>query len=153
MSISLGKSPDALGLIDTYGADGVRFGMLSCAAAGNDLLFDETLCEQGRKFSNKMWNAFKLVKSWEIDNALEQPESAKIAIEWCDSKLSETLLFIEDNFSKYRLSDALMSTYKLIWNDFCSWYLECIKPEYLTPIDTDTIIKYLEIAPVSIFHL
>lgn len=139
MSKSLGNSPDALGLIDTYGADGVRFGMLSCAAAGNDLLFDEALCEQGRNFSNKIWNAFRLVKGWEVNENLEQPESAKIAIEWFDSKLSETLISINDNFSKYRLSDALMSTYKLIWNDFCSWYLEMVKPVYLQPIDSKTL--------------
>ena len=147
MSKSLGNSPDALGLIDTYGADGVRFGMLSCAAAGNDLLFDETLCEQGSKFSTKMWNAFRLVKGWEVDNTLEQPESAKIAIAWFESKMNETLEAINDNFSKYRLSDALMSTYKLIWNDFCSWYLEGVKPDYQQPIDAATLkatITYFE---------
>jgi len=139
MSKSLGNSPDALGLIDTYGADGVRFGMLSCAAAGNDLLFDETLCEQGSKFSTKMWNAFRLVKGWEVDTTLEQPESAKIAIAWFEAKMNETLETINDNFSKYRLSDALMSTYKLIWNDFCSWYLEGVKPDYQQPIDAATL--------------
>lgn len=147
MSKSLGNSPDALGLIDTYGADGVRFGMLSCSAAGNDLLFDESLCEQGSKFSTKMWNAFRLVKGWEIDNNLEQPESAKIAIEWFESKLNETLKSINDNFSKYRLSDALMETYKLIWNDFCSWFLESVKPDYQKPIDAVTLkttINYFE---------
>jgi len=147
MSKSLGNSPDALALIDQYGADGVRFGMLSCAAAGNDLLFDETLCEQGSKFSTKMWNAFRLVKGWEVDTSLEQPESAKIAIEWFESKMNETLEAINDNFSKYRLSDALMSTYKLIWNDFCSWYLEGVKPEYQQPIDAITLkatITYFE---------
>lgn len=147
MSKSLGNSPDALGLIDTYGADGVRFGMLSCAAAGNDLLFDESLCEQGRNFSNKMWNAFRLVKGWEVDESLEQPESAKVAILWFESKLNETLVSINANFSKYRLSDALMSTYKLIWNDFCSWYLEAVKPAYQQPIDKVTLeatINYFE---------
>ena len=147
MSKSLGNSPDALGLIDTYGADGVRFGMLSCAAAGNDLLFDETLCEQGSKFSTKMWNAFRLVKGWEVDTTLEQPESAKIAIAWFEAKMNETLETINDNFSKYRLSDALMSTYKLIWNDFCSWYLEGVKPDYQQPIDAATLkatITYFE---------
>ncbi len=147
MSKQLGNSPDALGLIDQYGADSVRFGMLSCAAAGNDLLFDESLLEQGSKFSTKIWNAFRLVKGWEVDESLEQPKNAKIAIEWFDSKLGETLLFIEDNFSKYRLSDALMSTYKLIWNDFCSWYLESVKPKYLKPIDFSTLkttIYYFE---------
>lgn len=147
MSKSLGNSPDALALIDQYGADGVRFGMLSCAAAGNDLLFDEALCEQGSKFSTKMWNAFRLVKGWEVDDNLAQPESAKIAIEWFESKMNETLEAINDNFSKYRLSDALMSTYKLIWNDFCSWYLECVKPDYQQPIDAITLkatITYFE---------
>ncbi len=147
MSKSLGNSPDALGLIDTYGADGVRFGMLSCSAAGNDLLFDEALCEQGRNFSNKMWNAFRLVKGWEVDESIEQPESAKVAVDWFESKLNETLKSINDNFSKYRLSDALMSTYKLIWNDFCSWYLESVKPEYQKPIDSTTLgatINYFE---------
>ncbi|MDT8412874.1 MAG: valine--tRNA ligase [Vicingaceae bacterium] len=147
MSKSLGNSPDALELIDKYGADGVRFGMLSCAAAGNDLLFDEALCEQGSKFSTKMWNAFRLVKGWEVDNTLEQPESAKIAIAWFESKMNETLETINDNFSKYRLSDALMSTYKLIWNDFCSWYLESVKPDYQQPIDAATLkvtITYFE---------
>lgn len=147
MSKSLGNSPDALGLIDTYGADGVRFGMLSCAAAGNDLLFDEALCEQGSKFSTKIWNAFRLVKGWEVNESLEQPESAKIAIEWFESKMSETLISVNDNFSKYRLSDSLMSTYKLIWNDFCSSYLECVKPAYQQPIDAATLkttISYFE---------
>lgn len=147
MSKSLGNSPDALELIETYGADGVRFGMLSCAAAGNDLLFDEALCEQGSKFSTKIWNAFRLVKGWEVDESLEQPESAKIAIEWFGSKLSETLISVNDNFSKYRLSDSLMSTYKLIWNDFCSSYLECVKPAYQQPIDVATLkatISYFE---------
>ncbi|MCB9335141.1 MAG: valine--tRNA ligase [Flavobacteriales bacterium] len=134
MSKSLGNSPDAIGLIDTYGADGVRFGMLSCAAAGNDLLFDEALCEQGSKFSTKMWNAFRLVKSWEVDETLQAPESANSIINWFEQRLSETLVSINDNFSKYRLSDALMSTYKLIWNDFCSWYLEGVKPDYQKPV-------------------
>lgn len=147
MSKSLGNSPDALGLIDQYGADGVRFGMLSCAAAGNDLLFDEALCEQGSKFSTKMNNAFRLVDGWEVDESIEQPESAKIAIEWFESKLNETLVSINDNLEKYRLSDALMSIYKLIWNDFCSWYLECVKPAYQQPIDAKTLattITYFE---------
>ena len=147
MSKSLGNSPDALGLIDQYGADSVRFGMLSCAAAGNDLLFDEGLLEQGSKFSTKIWNAFRLVKGWEVDESLEQPESAKIAIDWFESKMSETLISVNDNFSKYRLSDSLMSTYKLIWNDFCSSYLECVKPAYQQPIDAATLkvtINYFE---------
>jgi len=147
MSKSLGNSPDALELIDKYGADSVRFGMLSCSAAGNDLLFDDSLIEQGRNFSNKIWNAFRLVKGWEVDESLQQPQSAKIAIDWFESKLNETIVSIEDNFSKYRLSDALMSSYKLIWNDFCSWYLEMVKPAYQQPIDTKTLettIVYFE---------
>lgn len=135
MSKSLGNSPDAIELMDRFGADGVRFGMLSCAAAGNDLLFDESLCEQGKNFCNKLWNAFKLVKGWEIDNSLPQPESAKIGNDWLNAKLSQTINTIEDQFSKYRLSDALMDTYKLIWDDFCSSYLEIVKPAYQQPID------------------
>jgi len=135
MSKSLGNSPDAIELMDRFGADGVRFGMLSCAAAGNDLLFDESLCEQGKNFCNKLWNAFKLVKGWEIDNSLPQPDSAKIGNEWLNAKLSQTIATLEDHFSKYRLSDALMDTYKLIWDDFCSSYLEIVKPAYQQPID------------------
>ncbi|MCB0380177.1 MAG: valine--tRNA ligase, partial [Flavobacteriales bacterium] len=135
MSKSLGNSPDAIELMDRFGADGVRFGMLSCAAAGNDLLFDESLCEQGKNFCNKLWNAFKLVKGWEIDNSLPQPESAKIGNDWLNAKLNQTIATLEDHFAKYRLSDALMDTYKLIWDDFCSSYLEIVKPAYQQPID------------------
>jgi valyl-tRNA synthetase len=138
MSKSLGNSPDALELIERFGADGVRFGMLSCAAAGNDLLFDESSCEQGKNFCNKLWNAFKLVKGWEIDETIPQPESAKIGVEWFNSQLNKTLIELEDNFSKYRLSEALMETYKLIWNDFCAVYLEIAKPAYQQPIDLQT---------------
>lgn len=144
MSKSLGNSPDAIGLMDQFGADGVRFGMLSCAAAGNDLLFDEALCEQGRNFSNKIWNAFRLVKGWEIDEKIAQPESSKIAIEWFSSKLSENIIAINDNFTKYRLSDALMISYKLIRDEFCSWYLEMVKPAYQQPIDAATYQVTLE---------
>ncbi|MCO6500205.1 MAG: valine--tRNA ligase [Vicingus serpentipes] len=147
MSKSLGNSPDALGLIDQYGADSVRFGMLSCSAAGNDLLFDESLIEQGRNFSNKIWNAFRLVKGWEVDNVIEQPESAQIAIKWFDARLNSALIQIEMNFEKYRLSDCLMEMYKLTWNDFCSWYLEMVKPAYQQPIDAKTLeitIGYFE---------
>lgn len=138
MSKSLGNSPDALELIERFGADGVRFGMLSCAAAGNDLLFDESSCEQGKNFCNKLWNAFKLVKGWEIDQSIPQPESAKIGVEWFNAQLNKTLIELEDNFSKYRLSEALMETYKLIWNDFCAVYLEIAKPAYQQPIDLQT---------------
>ncbi|MDR0438342.1 MAG: valine--tRNA ligase [Bacteroidales bacterium] len=138
MSKSLGNSPDPLDLIRIYGADGVRVGMLLTSPAGNDLPFDETLCEQGRNFCNKIWNAMRLVNGWEVSNTIEQPEYAKISIDWFDAKLNEQLAIIEDHFAKYRLSDALMATYKLVWDDFCSWYLEMIKPAYLQPIDSDT---------------
>lgn len=147
MSKSLGNSPDAIELMDRFGADGVRFGMLSCAAAGNDLLFDEALCEQGKNFCNKLWNAFKLVKGWELSNNIPQPDSAKIAGEWFDAKLNHTIATLEDHFSKYRLSDALMDTYKLIWDDFCSSYLEMVKPVYQQPIDAATYqqtVSYFE---------
>lgn len=138
MSKSLGNSPDALELIERFGADGVRFGILSCAAAGNDLLFDESSCEQGKNFCNKLWNAFKLVKGWEIDSSIPQPESAKVGVEWFTTQLNKTAEMLEDNFSKYRLSEALMETYKLIWNDFCAVYLEIAKPAYQQPIDQHT---------------
>lgn len=137
MSKSLGNSPDPLDLISQYGADGVRTGMLFSSPAGNDLLFDEKLCEQGRNFSNKIWNAFRLVKGWEIsENQL--PGINKAAIEWFESKFNHALEELEDHFSKYRMSDALMTVYKLIWGDFCSWYLEWIKPAYGASIDHPT---------------
>ena len=139
MSKSLGNSPDALKLIDDYGADGVRVGLLLSAAAGNDLMFDEDLCQQGKQFANKIWNAFRLVNGWEVDATINQPNSSKIALEWFESKFQKTLLDIEDHFSKYRLSDALMSTYKLIWDDFASWLLEIVKPAYQQPIDAKTL--------------
>lgn len=135
MSKSLGNSPDPLALMDQYGADGVRVGMLFSAPAGNDLLFDEGLCEQGRNFCNKIWNAFRLTQGWEIDETLPQPQSNKVAIEWFRAGFHKTLATIEDHFSKYRIADALMAVYKLIWDDFCSWYLEMIKPAYQQPID------------------
>ena len=146
MSKSLGNSPDPVDLIKKYGADGVRVGMLLCAPAGNDLPFDETLCEQGRNFSTKIWNAFRLIKVWEISDK-EQPESAKQANIWFDNKINKVISQIETSFSKYRISEALMSMYKLIWDDFCSWYLEIIKPKYGEPIDKKTYldcINYLE---------
>jgi valyl-tRNA synthetase len=138
MSKSLGNSPDALQLIQTYSADGVRVGLLLSAAAGNDLMFDEGLCQQGKGFSNKIWNAFKLTQSWDIDTAISQPESSKIAINWYQSRLQQTLIEIEDHYSKYRISDALMASYKLVWDDFCGWLLEIIKPAYQAPIDKKT---------------
>ncbi|WP_299158704.1 valine--tRNA ligase [uncultured Tenacibaculum sp.] len=138
MSKSLGNSPDALKLIEDYGADGVRVGLLLSSAAGNDLMFDEDLCQQGKGFSNKIWNAFRLVKGWEVDASLEQPEAAKIGLEWYNAKFQTILAEIEDHFSKYRLSDALMAIYKLINDDFSSWLLEAVKPGYQQPIDKKT---------------
>ena len=139
MSKSLGNSPDALKLIADYGADGVRVGLLLSSAAGNDLMFDEALCQQGKQFANKIWNAFRLVQGWEISETIEQPNSSKVAIEWFESKFQQTLAEMEDHYSKYRLSDALMTTYKLIWDDFASWLLEIIKPAYQQPIDAKTL--------------
>ena len=143
MSKSLGNSPEPLGLIEKFGADGVRVGLLLSASAGNDILFDEELCNQGKGFSNKIWNAFKLIKGWEVADIV-QPEASKVAIEWYEAKLQKALLEIEDNFEKYRLSEALMSIYKLVWDDFCSWFLEMIKPGYQQPIDKDTFDKAIE---------
>jgi valyl-tRNA synthetase len=136
MSKSLGNSPDPLDLIEKYGADGVRVGMLLCSPAGNDLMFDDSYCEQGRNFYNKVWNAFKLVKGWEVNPQLANPN--QIATDWFDSRFNQALVEIEDNFAQYRLSEALMATYKLVWDDFCAWYLEMIKPVYLQPIDSET---------------
>jgi valyl-tRNA synthetase len=144
MSKSLGNSPEPLGLIEKFGADGVRVGLLLSASAGNDILFDEELCNQGKAFTNKIWNAFKLIKGWEVSETISQPESSKVAIAWYEAKLQETLLEIEDNFEKYRLSEALMATYKLVWDDFCSWFLEMIKPAYQQPIDKATFDKAIE---------
>ena len=144
MSKSLGNSPDPLDLIEKFGADGVRVGLLLSASAGNDILFDEELCNQGKGFTNKIWNAFKLIKGWEVSDAIAQPESSKIAIEWYEAKLQQTLLEIEDHFEKYRLSDALLAIYKLVWDDFCSWFLEMIKPAYQQPIDSATFAKAIE---------
>ncbi|WP_316779896.1 valine--tRNA ligase [Pedobacter antarcticus] len=133
MSKSLGNSPDPIGLIEKYGADGVRVGMLLCSPAGNDLMFDESYCEQGRNFANKIWNAFRLIKGWEVDETLANPNEQAIA--WFDNRFNEALEEIEGNFKQYRLSEALMATYKLVWDDFCAWYLEMVKPVYLQPID------------------
>lgn len=136
-------NPDPLDLIKTYGADGVRTGMLFSSPAGNDLLFDEKLCEQGRNFANKIWNAFRLVKGWTTVNH-PQPEENKVATDWFESRLNNGIAELNDHFAKYRMSDALMSVYKLIWDDFCSWYLEIIKPEYGKPIDTETYQRTVE---------
>lgn len=143
MSKSLGNSPDALGLLDQYGADGVRVGMLLSSAAGNDLLFDEKLCEQGRNFSNKIWNAFRLIKSWDIADVQQDPAS-KVAASWFENRFNEALEEINDLFSKFRLSEALMATYKLVWDDFCSWYLEMIKPDYQKPTDQATVDQAID---------
>lgn len=145
MSKSLGNSPDPIGLIEKYGADGVRVGMLMSSPAGNDLMFDEAYCEQGRNFANKIWNAFRLVKGWETDDNLENPNTQAIA--WFENRFSEALAEIEANFKQYRLSEALMATYKLVWDDFCAWYLEMVKPQYQHPIDAATkeiTIQYFE---------
>ncbi len=147
MSKSLGNSPDALKLIETYGADGVRVGLLLSSAAGNDLMFDEDLCQQGKGFANKIWNAFRLIKGWEVDASLLQPETSKIGLSWYEAKFQKNIAEIEDHFSKYRLSDALMAIYKLINDDFSSWLLEIVKPAYQQPIDQityDAIIQVLE---------
>jgi valyl-tRNA synthetase len=141
MSKQLGNSPDAIKLMETYGADGVRVGLLLSAAAGNDLLFDENLCQQGKNFANKVWNAFRLVQSWQVDENLPPCETAALGLEWYTAKFQQTLNAIDDHFSKYRISDALMATYKLIWDDFCSWLLEIVKPAYGAGIDAKTYEK------------
>lgn len=143
MSKSLGNSPDPLDLIEKFGADSVRVGLLLSASAGNDIMFDEELCSNGKAFSNKIWNAFRLIKGWEVAD-LQQPESSRVAIEWYEAKFQKVLLEIEDSFEKYRLSDALMAIYKLVWDDFCSWLLEIIKPGYQQPIDKATFDKAIE---------
>ncbi|OEK09002.1 valine--tRNA ligase [Flavivirga aquatica] len=145
MSKSLGNSPDSLKLIEEYSADGVRVGLLLSSAAGNDLMFDEALCQQGKGFGNKIWNAYRLVNGWEVDNNIEQPEASKIAIAWYESKFQKSLVEIEDHFSKYRLSDALMAIYKLIYDDFCGWLLEMVKPAYQQPIDEKTLKSVIAI--------
>ncbi|MGM9479428.1 valine--tRNA ligase [Pedobacter sp. GSP4] len=136
MSKSLGNSPDPIGLIEKYGADAVRVGMLMSSPAGNDLMFDESYCEQGRNFASKIWNAFRLVKGWEVDENLINPNTQ--AISWFENRFNEALVEIEDNFKQYRLSEALMTTYKLVWDDFCAWYLEMVKPAYQQPIDAES---------------
>jgi len=144
MSKSLGNSPDALKLIEEYSADGVRVGLLLSSAAGNDLMFDEALCQQGKGLGNKVWSAFYLTTLWEVSEEISQPESSTIALEWYEAKFQKALTEIEDHFSKYRLSDALMAIYKLIYDDFCSWLLEIVKPAYQQPIDAKTYNKLIE---------
>jgi valyl-tRNA synthetase len=142
MSKSLGNSPDPLELIEKYSADGVRVGMLLSSPAGNDLLFDEGLCEQGRNFANKVWNAFRLVKGWEVEANKKANEGNLQAIAWFDSRLNEVIAELNDLYGKFRMSEALHTTYKLVWDDFCAWYLEMIKPPYVDgksfPIDQET---------------
>ena len=145
MSKSLGNSPDALKLIEQYGADGVRVGLLLSAAAGNDLMFDEDLCQQGKQFANKIWNAFRLIKGWEVDASIAQPATAITGLAWYEAKFQKALSEIEDHFSKYRLSDALMAIYKLITDDFSSWLLEIVKPAYQQPIDAKTHAAIIEV--------
>jgi valyl-tRNA synthetase len=140
MSKSLGNSPDPIELIEKFGADGVRVGILISSPAGNDLPFDSSQCEQGRNFTNKVWNAYRLVSSWEVKD-IEQPLSSKVAIKWFESRFLKVLIEINDQFDKFRISDALMAIYKLVWDDFCSWYLEMIKPGYEQPIDRQTLEK------------
>ena len=144
MSKSLGNSPDPIELIEKYGADGVRMGMLLTAPAGNDLPFDESICEQGRNFSNKLWNALRLVSGWQIGDEQQSQENA-VAVQWMEQRMAQMLEEIERDFDQYRLSEALMATYKLAWDDFCSWYLEMVKPAYGTPIDRETYEATLSI--------
>lgn len=144
MSKSLGNSPDPIDLIDQYGADGIRTGMLFSSPAGNDLPYDEKLVEQGRNFCNKIWNAFRLVKGWTVDSSLPTPEGSALAVKWFDSKLNQTLAEVQDHFAKFRISDSLNSVYKLIWDDFCAQYLEMIKPGFEQPIDAETFEATLE---------
>jgi valyl-tRNA synthetase len=143
MSKSLGNSPEPLNLIRDFGADGVRMGMMLAAPAGNDVLFDESLCEQGRNFNNKIWNAYRLVKGWDVDAQLPQPEAARVAVEWFGVKLQQTVNEMDDLFGKFRLSEALMAVYKLFWDEFSSWYLEMVKPAYQHPIDALTLQQTL----------
>jgi valyl-tRNA synthetase len=138
MSKSKGNSPDPLRLIDQYGADGVRVGMLLCSPAGNDLLFDENLTEQGRNFGNKIWNAFRLIKNWQVDDHIEQPEYARETVEWFEERLKKALEELDEQFNQFRLSEALMNLYRLFWDDFSSWYLEIVKPAYQQPVDRTT---------------
>ena len=145
MSKSLGNSPDPIMLMEQYGADGVRFGMLLSSPAGNDLLFDEALCEQGRNFSNKMWNAFRLVKGWQVDEQGQQPTHSAVAIEWMHERIQEVLAGMEEDFKRYRLSEALMSVYKLVWDDFCSCFLEIVKPPLHQPIDGKTYNQIIDL--------
>ncbi|MBO4447151.1 MAG: class I tRNA ligase family protein, partial [Bacteroidales bacterium] len=144
MSKTLGNSPDPLVLIEKYGADAVRIGMLLCSSAGNDILYDESQIEQGRNFCGKIWNAWRLISGWDIDEKAEQPEVARAAVKWFDNLLSKSIVTVEDHYSKFRISDALMTIYKLFRDDFCSWYLEMVKPAYGRPCDPYTFAASVE---------
>ena len=135
MSKTLGNSPNPLDLIEKYGADAVRLGMLLCSSAGNDILYDESQVEQGRNFCGKIWNSWRLVSGWNVDDEAQQPESARVAVKWFDNLLSKTIETVEDHYSKFRINDALMAIYKLFWDDYCSWYLELVKPAFGAAID------------------
>lgn len=154
MSKSLGNSPDPIELIEKYGADGVRVGMLLSSPAGNDLMFDEELCKQGSGFVNKIWNAFRLVKGWKVDSNKKPSSTDSLTIKWYENRFQQMLVEIENNYDKYRINDALMSTYKLIWDDFCSWFLEMIKPAYSESISEETYLKVIELfeANLKILH-
>ena len=143
MSKSLGNSPDPLQLIEQYGADGVRMGLMMAAPAGNDIPFDDALCEQGRNFNNKIWNAFRLIKGWTVDSTIEQPEAAATAVKWFKMQLDKTIAEMDDLFGKYRMSEAMMAVYKLFWDEFSSWYLEMVKPGYQQPVDKSTYLSTL----------
>ena len=154
MSKSLGNSPDALKLIEEFGADGVRVGLLLSSPAGGDLMFDETLCEQGRNFANKIWNSLRLIKGWEVSESIDQPTHSKLAIEWFENKFNAELIEIEKQFAEFRISEALMSIYRLIWDSYCSWYLEIVQPAYQQPVDKltfDASIRLLENL-MTVFH-
>jgi valyl-tRNA synthetase len=145
MSKSLGNSPEPIELIEKFGADGVRVGMLLCSPAGNDLLYNDSLPEQGRNFANKIWNAFRLVKTWQIDDTIPQPDCSKAAVAWMNEILKKSVNEIDDDFKKFRISEALMVVYKLFWDEFSGWFLETIKPEYQKPIDKETYESAIEI--------
>ncbi|NND87974.1 MAG: class I tRNA ligase family protein, partial [Flavobacteriaceae bacterium] len=153
MSKSLGNSPDPIDLMNTYGADGVRVGMLLSSPAGNDLMFDEDLCKQGSGFVNKIWNAYRLISGWEVSETEPTPDTAVIALQWYRNKFQKVLAEIEDHYSKYRISDALMSTYKLIWDDFCSWFLEMVKPAYGKPIAAAVFKEIIEVLEQNLIVL
>jgi valyl-tRNA synthetase len=145
MSKQLGNSPDALKLIESYGADAVRVGLMLSSAAGNDLLFDENLCQQGKNFANKIWNAYRLIDGWEIEKTIKPSFAAVEALDWYENHFNKTIQWVDENFEKYRISDALMTTYKLIWDDFCSWLLELAKPVYGKPIDAETHARIIRL--------